>query len=223
MSKDMLGSVVRAAIGVPQNRCDLLARIANDLSRDNPRGDEWYAFYEEMRTQGLPLNTGKWNLIYTRPISDGHELVLPPNDGTQTIAQASNVFTYIDPDFKNWGLDVTSTSTPPLSVVVREMIKDADFRTIFGEIGDTARLCLTQGQIIDFVRFHKGWLRTDGYGTFFLFQKGDKMFVSLDDFYVAYVFSSSGGRLWVHVYRLLHAYVWLAGSRHRIVVPQLML
>ncbi|MHB8860216.1 MAG: hypothetical protein ACYC48_00570 [Minisyncoccota bacterium] len=38
MSKDMLGSVVRAAVGVPQERLDTLAKIASKLAADNPAG-----------------------------------------------------------------------------------------------------------------------------------------------------------------------------------------
>ena len=58
MSKDMLGSVVRAAVGVSQQRCELLAMIASDISTDNPYGAEWYARYEAAREQGLENAAG---------------------------------------------------------------------------------------------------------------------------------------------------------------------
>ena len=51
----MLGSVVRASVGVPQGRMELLARIASDLAHDNPRGKDWFAHYEHVRTEGLPV------------------------------------------------------------------------------------------------------------------------------------------------------------------------
>jgi hypothetical protein len=54
MSKDMLGSVVRAAVGVPQGRMELLARIASDLAHDNARGEDWFAHYERVQKEGLP-------------------------------------------------------------------------------------------------------------------------------------------------------------------------
>lgn len=54
MSKDMLGSVVRASVSVPQGRMELLARIASDLAHDNPRGEEWFTHYGRLRTEGLP-------------------------------------------------------------------------------------------------------------------------------------------------------------------------
>ena len=159
--------------------------------------------------------------IYTRPISDGHLLIIPPNDGIRTIAQASDVFRYIDSDFKNWNLDVTSAPTPAQPVIVHEMVKDGDFKTIFSDHGDIARLCLTQSQIIGFVRIHKKWLRTDGYGTFFLFRKGDEIPLSFENVFVADVRLFSDGGLRVHVYRFLPGHVWYAVYRHRFVLPQL--
>lgn len=54
MSKDMLGPVVRAAVGVPQERCELLAKIASDFAGNNPRGEQWYTRYKAVREAGLP-------------------------------------------------------------------------------------------------------------------------------------------------------------------------
>ncbi len=50
----MLGSVVRAAVSVPQGRMELLARIASDLAHDNACGEDWFAHYERVRKEGLP-------------------------------------------------------------------------------------------------------------------------------------------------------------------------
>lgn len=54
MSKDMIDSVVRAAIGVPQERYDLLAKITSDLAGDNPLGEQWHSHYKAVREKGLP-------------------------------------------------------------------------------------------------------------------------------------------------------------------------
>ena len=54
MSKDMLGSVVRAAVGVPQGRLNLLAKIASMLAGDNPNGDKWYSCLKKLEEEGLP-------------------------------------------------------------------------------------------------------------------------------------------------------------------------
>lgn len=58
MSKDMLGSVTRAAVGVPQDYLDVLARIASKFSIKNPNarpeGEVWHAYLQKMLEQGLP-------------------------------------------------------------------------------------------------------------------------------------------------------------------------
>ncbi|MFT5037064.1 MAG: hypothetical protein ACI9VM_000638 [Candidatus Azotimanducaceae bacterium] len=50
----MLGSVIRAAVSVPQGRMELLARIASDLANDNAHGDDWFAHYDRVRNEGPP-------------------------------------------------------------------------------------------------------------------------------------------------------------------------
>lgn len=58
MSKDMLGSVVRAAVGVPQDHLDLLAKIASKFSVEHPKvrpeGEVWHAYFRKMAEQELP-------------------------------------------------------------------------------------------------------------------------------------------------------------------------
>ena len=58
MPKDMLGSVVRAAVGVPQDHLELLAKIASKLSvthpKERPEGEVWHAYLKKLSEQGLP-------------------------------------------------------------------------------------------------------------------------------------------------------------------------
>ena len=94
------------------------------------------------------------------------------------------------------------------------MAKDATFAQMFGSLkADLDKLCLTQHQIKTFCEKHQNLLRADGYGTFFLF-KGE------GQFFVADVRVRSDG-LRVYVYRFGYDFVWHAGGRHRVVVPQL--
>jgi hypothetical protein len=53
MSKDMLGSVVRAAVGVPQDRLNVLAKIASAMSADAPTGEAWHKHLKMLVAQGL--------------------------------------------------------------------------------------------------------------------------------------------------------------------------
>ena len=152
---------------------------------------------------------------YLKLISGGENIVIGPTDGKDIIAKAKDLFTgWIDPDFVNYGTNVECKPTKEVSVQVFEMIKDGTFAQIFGGFGENLdRLCLTQVQIIFFVRNHAKWLRTDGYGTFFLFKVGG-------EFFVAGVRVGSDGLL-VYVNRLAYGHVWFAEFRLRVVVPQL--
>lgn len=148
-------------------------------------------------------------------ISGGERITISACDGTETLANAKNVFkSGIDPDFKNWGTDKSGQATAETAVEVHEMDKkDATFAQIFGSIGtDLDKLCLTQHQIKKLCAEHTGWLRQEGYATFFLFKDGSK-------FFVARVRVRSGG-LFVFVDGLEYDYLWDAEFRHRVVTPQ---
>ncbi len=150
-----------------------------------------------------------------RLISGGEQLMLDACDGKRTIAGATDIFSYIDPDLKNWGTDVEDEATPATAVAVHEMVKDGNLAEIFTSLsGDVRKLALTQDQILNFVKKHRNWLRQDGWATLFLFRAGGKLFV-------AYVFVDSGGGLLVYVLRFEFGLVWRAGVRRRLVVPQL--
>jgi hypothetical protein len=151
-------------------------------------------------------------------ISGTETLTLEPTDGTEVIAEAGSLFNgYLDSDFRNWKTNVKGNPTEAQNVQVHEMTKDGTFEQIYGGLGDNLDvMCLSQAQIIQFVKNHRKWLRTDGYGTFFLFKVGDK-------FFVAFVVVFSGGSLLAHVSRFSRDVVWFAGGRRRFVVPQLAL
>ena len=143
-------------------------------------------------------------------ISYSKELTISPADGKEILANAKDVFAWIDKDFVNWGANETGQATESIPVAVYEMAKNANFKDMFGSLGNPD---LTQAQIKDFVKQHRDWLRTDGYGTFFLFKSNGNMFVAD----VRVVFDG----LHVGVDRFGYSYVWNAAGRHRVVVPQL--
>ena len=148
-------------------------------------------------------------------ISAGEKLVIGATGGKRTIAQAKEIFKgYLDPDFKNYGCDVSGEAKPETPTEVYEMVKDADFRKIFGSFGvNLDQLCFTQDQIIGFVENFRNWLHPEGWATLFLFKVNG-------EFFVARVRVRSG-ELEVDVYRFSYDYVWDASYRYRVVVPQL--
>ena len=154
--------------------------------------------------------------VYLRQLYAGEKIVIGPTDGTQTIAQANDVFTWgIYDDFKHFGLDVPAQATEATNVTVHEMIEDGIFTGIYGSIGQhLEQFCFTQAQIIAFCESHKDKLRQGGYGTFFLFKVGD-------EYFVADAKVKSDGRLFSYVHRFSCSRPWLAECRHRFVFPQL--
>jgi len=153
---------------------------------------------------------------YLKLISGGTEIIISATDGKGTIARnGSDLFPgWLDNDFRNYGTDVKGGPTKETPVQVYELIKDGTSAQIFGGFGENLdRLCLSQDQIMGFVKDHGKWLRTDGYATLFLFKVNG-------EFFVARVDRRSGG-LRVYVRRLSYGNVWDAEYGRRVVVPQL--
>lgn len=142
-------------------------------------------------------------------------LILDATDGSEILAEANDVFAFIDSDFKNWGADEKGPEIGETPVRVHEMVQNCTFSQMFGSLSsDVRKLCFTQAQIKGFVKKFRRWLRTDGYATLFLFE-------SHDQFFVAFVYVRSDAKLHVFVARFGDSYVWYAECRRRVVVPQL--
>jgi len=155
------------------------------------------------------------NVLY-----ENEKIIIPELSGNRTIYGSKEVFfSYVDKDFKNWGLNKKSKSTPETEVKIYEMVKDATFKDIFTSLSDNLDvLCLTQDQIIDFCVKYPERLRQNGYGTFFLLKK--RRLFRRDKFFVVDVGVYSSG-LDVRVRHFDGASVWDADGRHRVVVPKL--
>jgi hypothetical protein len=158
---------------------------------------------------------------YLRLISGGETVTISACKGGEkaNIYNAKKTFPgCIDSNFKGYGINLPQPATTKADVVVYEMYnKNADFKTLFGSLSsDLKSLAFeSQEQIEKFCLENKQWLRTDGYGTFFLFTETvdgeEKFFVALVRFY--------SGELKVFVARLSYGFVWGASSARRIAVP----
>lgn len=134
---------------------------------------------------------------------------MPETVGKKVIATASDVFAWIDSDFKDWNTQKNPlTGRHAQNLDVMELTKDSTFAQIFT---DPENMRLTQEQIIEFCKNHKEDLSQ--WCTFFLFKANNEFFVARVDV--------RGGGLDVDVYRFSHAYVWYAEFRRRFVIPQL--
>ncbi|MFP4514840.1 MAG: hypothetical protein ACLFNO_02435 [Parcubacteria group bacterium] len=148
-------------------------------------------------------------------LSTPETLVLEELDGKATLAEAKSTFkSYVDSDFRNWGLNDKGNGSKEMPVQVYEMVKDATYSQMFNSLpSDLDSLCLTQNQIIRFCEKHPSHLRQDGYITLFLFKESAEYFVTR-------VAVGSGG-LGVGLDRFGSTVVWSAEFRYRLIVPQL--
>ena len=167
--------------------------------------------------EGLFAEDGKIkkNPSILQLISGNEKLMIEALDGKAYISDAKKTFkSYIDGDFKNWGLNQSGPATAETLLDVSEMTSDGTFVQIFtGITPDLEKLVMTQAQIIRFCEKHPTWLRQEGYATFFLTKVNG-------EYFVVHVGVFSGG-LDVGVDRLESDGVWRGGDRHRVVSPQL--
>ena len=141
-------------------------------------------------------------------------LIIPKTSGKKTISQKTKLFSWIDPDFGNYGADEKGKPKPKTKCAIYELVENATLREMFEELGDPKKLCLTQEQIIEFVKKHKEELNQDGWANFFLFESNGQLFVASVRVYY-------DGLLRVSVRRFEPSDVWRGDCPHRVVVPQL--
>lgn len=166
-----------------------------------------------------PLNRENKREKYLELISGAHALVLEPTDGTEILVDSDDIFTRENRFLK---MSIRSETCPPTKralIEVYELKREASLRQIFESLSsDVNTLCLTQAQIINFAKEHRGWLRSDGYATYFLFKSKSKFFIAD----VADFSSSESTQLRVDVYSFLGENEELnAGRKPRVVVRQL--
>jgi hypothetical protein len=196
---ELFATALRALLFLPKSNYEIMAERAESL----------LTALEHTK----PANLSVGELL--RLISGNQVLVLDATKGNETFSDAKDVFDYIDPDFKNWDADGAGQSTSETPIEVYEMAKNGTFSQMFSSLcSDVRRLCFTPGQVKNFVRKYRGWLRTEGYGTFFLFEANGHFFVAL-------VLFHSAESLDVRVDRFGGDDVWRAEGRRRVVVPQL--
>jgi len=168
-------------------------------------------------------------IVCLKCISLGKRVVIPATDGTETLASADDVFNSIDPNFKNWGLDVAGEPTPQTPVEVYEMVEDGNYRHIFGGVNvNLNRLCLEQSQIKKFVSTEAdNYLLKEGW-TYFLFltKRRAKTEDEREEFFVVCVprrgvADCNAYVREVHVEGLSNDHDWRVELACRVVVPQL--
>lgn len=149
---------------------------------------------------------GSYDKNYLRNLCS-EPLVIEALDGQACLADLKKVFkSGVDPDFKNWNLQLSSVPTPVAQVEVGEMLQDATFEQVFRNISDNLdNLSLTFCQIKRFCEKYPDWLRQNRHQTLFLLHNNKGYFVVMvtvfDDGLYGSVFDLKNGNVWKGEFR----------------------
>lgn len=150
----------------------LIKRVQNNLNLGLMSEVEWAV--EKVFIEFVKIKT-----TYLKSISLDEDVFIDETNGKETLAQAEDLFSDIDPDFKKWNLDVSSESKTSTKVQVLELIKDGVLKDIFESFGKNLdSICLTQHQIKDFCFKHRELMSLNS-RTFFLFKVRNEYFVAI--------------------------------------------
>lgn len=142
-------------------------------------------------------------------ISGRKPLVIDPCDGTKVFSHPCDGFSVVDQSFRNLKADEPGEARPKTRVRVYEMTMNS----VISDVFPSQSTSLTQHQIIEFAKKHRHWLRVGGNETLFPFESYSKRFIArlffISDklFALACKFENDG--------------LWLAASKHWVVMPQL--
>jgi len=142
MSKDMLGSVVRAAVGVPQDRLDALAKIASRMAASHPGGEVWHENLKKLLLEGLPPAVTIKNLELSGflNVPGVPEFVAKKKFREGKIIDGVSVYSFSE-DFKSIFLSVTEKNVVPAILRIQELQKDLSGEAVYAEL-DTAEIAL---------------------------------------------------------------------------------
>ncbi len=110
----------------------------------------------------------------------GRKFIVPAQNGKERIANADDVFFYIDSDFHSLSDKNEAVSTKETRIELYETRERATFTQIFASLShDLDSLCFTQHQIKSIVRLHKNRIGKTHKLSLFLFRDCDQYFVAM--------------------------------------------
>jgi len=210
MDKQTAKLIARIAENLPDMKSDVMQRWSNDDK--NLQMALKMAFCQPATVS---------NLLFRR-ISDGASLFFSACDGSETIADAHDVFKSGIGGEDLSGLSGHSKATRKTHAEVYKLLKNATLKEMFTFLSpsDLGVLCLTGHQIKTFCKEHRAWLCAAGYGMFFLTKKNWKAPATFDNLFVARVRVDSAV-LSVYVCPFESCLMWYANDHFRLAVPQL--
>lgn len=139
-------------------------------------------------------------------ISESEDIFIDECDGSNSISNMVDVFDTIDNDFLSLSSNDVYFLTPRSIVDVYQLVKHVRFIDIFESVEPS--IFLNQAQIVSFVLNYRFWLRKNGYGNFFPFESGGKVFFARVDI-------ASDQKLSIHLYPFDYQHQWCANARSR--------
>lgn len=160
----------------------------------------------------------KANKNILRLISGDKILTIDAVDGTETLASAEKLFSYVDHNFIEYKANRRGPATKKTPVKVYTLTQKVTFPQMFNEFhtDDIKRLFFTQHQIKNFITKHRKWLQEEGYGTLF-------PLISQDNLFIVRVIFIPGVDLRVRLYRLFgkDPEIWKTDYPAILMVPKL--
>ena len=129
MSKDMLGSVVRAAVGVPQDRLEVLAKIASRMAKEPPTG-EWHEKLKKLLLEGSPPVVTTQNLKPAGFIEVPGVAVFV----AKKMFREGNGIYALSEDFKRSLLGVIEEGVAPATLRIQELQKGLSGEAVYAAL-----------------------------------------------------------------------------------------
>lgn len=173
--------------------------------------------------------------VLTKPdclklISGSEKIIIEASNGKEVIGRSKDTSkSYVDPNFKDYGLEKPGAATAKTQLDVYEIVRDATFVQVLDSLTlDWNRLVMSQAQIIIFCKKYKSWLRHEGHETFFLVKKDAKRSATINNLFVVGVDMHSVGlnfdyfrELHFRVHCFDYSTIWHVKHLYQFVVPQL--
>jgi len=138
-----------------------------------------------MTIKALSNNENVQTFELLKLVSDSEKLTIEAVPGTEIIPMAEDLFGIGELDeikwaFKNYEADDPGTATDKTIVEVYKMQKHLTFTKVFNCLNcEIESLCLTQHQILEFIRKYRCWVNKQGETTLFPFISKGKTFVAV--------------------------------------------
>jgi hypothetical protein len=209
---DRLGDVVRKFGRLPKGMLETISSLG-----DNLLSKEAYVWLFELKKIVEQEKVDKEETLL-RLISGKSELLIGACDGTKSLLDAeSDTFNYINRELtERFPVKGKILATKKTLVEVYEPKEDGSLPQLFlSYSNDLCGLCLTEHQILRFVKKYRRWITPrDFQNTFILYEYEG-------DIFVAEIRFDNYARLELGCIRLVKCNaVWLSEARIRIVVPK---